>query len=350
MKRITFLAAIIAGFFLFGAQSALADDCALLSGSPAGAECVVSTTRNVSGTFTIAETLHITGTGKIITGGAALTINITPSGDFLMNNGALIDAGLATQATGGAITITLADGDVDLDTGSIIRSNAQAGGPIKIQNDNTPKHTMDLDGTIESVGSNSGGGNSQNQGAGGGPITIVAGCELTVSDSGLVSSRGLDPGADLVHLQGCTVVIDGIVESTGPGHVLPVKNFIPITHCNDDLAAHPVGGASFFSGCVEVWGNTVTINSIAPQRRGAYRSPWTTQPRRGWIDVFASGDITINNNTTFPIPCTRIARPPTITRTRSAGSSRSSPTSASSRPAASRCRPTARVWAPTAAT
>ena len=65
-----------------------------------------------------------------------------------------------------------------------------------------------------------------NQPPGGGTITIVAGCALTVSDTGLVSSRGRDPGADLVHLEGCAVKIFGVVESTvtaGGGHVLPVN-------------------------------------------------------------------------------------------------------------------------------
>src|SRR5262249_42511159 len=106
------------------------------------------------------------------------------------------------------------------------------------------------------------------------------------------------PGADLVHLQGCTVVIDGIVESTGAGHTIPN---IPgkENHCNLDPAAHPVGGAAFFSACVAVWGNTVTINSIAPHKGQARTAPpGARNPGRGWIDVFASGDIVLNNDTT----------------------------------------------------
>ena len=119
--------------------------------------------------------------------------------------------------TGGPITVTLLNGDVDMAPGSIIRSNSGSGGAIKITTSAT--HTIDIDGLVESVGSVSGTGATQ--APGGGTITIVAGCGLTVSDDGKISSRGPDPGADLVHLQGCTVVINGLVESTGTGHALP---------------------------------------------------------------------------------------------------------------------------------
>ncbi len=49
--------------------------------------------------------------------------------------------------------------------------------------------TINIDGTVESVGSNTG-GSPGNQPAGGGPITIKAGCDLMISDTGVVSSRG----------------------------------------------------------------------------------------------------------------------------------------------------------------
>ena len=52
---------------------------------------------------------------------------------------------------------------------------------------------------------------------GGGMIRIDAGCVLTETDSGVISSKGLDPGADLVHLSGCDVNVKGIVQSTSPG-------------------------------------------------------------------------------------------------------------------------------------
>jgi parallel beta-helix repeat protein len=294
MKRITFLAAIIAGFFVFGAQSAFAvnDFCNFVTAT----ECQVTTAHAaVNGAFTIDRTLHIYPGGSLTTsGGAALTITITPSGDFLMDGpagpaaGALISGDFAT-GTGSAITITLADGDVDMAPGSIIRSNGKSGGAIKITT--TATHIIDIDGLVESVGSVSGTGAVQ--APGGGTITIVAGCELTVSDDGKISSRGLDPGADLVHLEGCTVVIDGLVESTGTGHALPNN---PANHCNLDPAAHPLGGASFFDACVEIWGNTVTINSILPHK-GEVSANGPRNPGRGWIDVFSRGDITINNDT-----------------------------------------------------
>ncbi len=109
-----------------------------------------------NGAFTVDRTLHIFTGGSLTTsGGAALSIDITPSGDFLMDNGALISGDFAT-GTGSAITITLANGDVDLAPGSIIRSNGKSGGAIKITT--TATHTIDIDGLVESVGSISGTG------------------------------------------------------------------------------------------------------------------------------------------------------------------------------------------------
>src|SRR5262249_974795 len=155
------------------------------------------------------------------------------TGDLLMDNGALIDGNNAACGFGRDITINLDNGDIDLATGSIIRSNSCSGGTIVLTT--TAAHTADIDGTVESVGSRSGDGSGS---PGGGPITIKAGCQLTVSDTGYVSSRGRDPGADLVHLEGCTVTIFGIVESTASGHVNPDN---PPNHCNLDNVAHPPG-------------------------------------------------------------------------------------------------------------
>ena len=41
----------------------------------------------------------------------------------------------------------------------------------------------------------------------GGAITLDACCDLLIGDTGVVSSTGLDPGPDRVHLEGCVVII-----------------------------------------------------------------------------------------------------------------------------------------------
>ena len=106
---------------------------------------------------------------------------------------------------------------------------------------------------------------------GGGPISVVAGCTLTVA--GTVSSRGLDPGADLVHLEGCDVTISGLVESTGAGHGPPGG-----VHCRETPANA--------TGCVEVWAHgTLTITGeINADLCCAGGTDGTS-----WIDLFAAG-------------------------------------------------------------
>ncbi len=282
------------GLLFLAAQqaSAVNDFCDFLTAS----ECQVTASHaGLSGSYTIDRTLHIFPTGKLITGGADIDITITPSGDFLMDGGALIDAGVA-GSPGGKITVTLDNGNVDLATGSIIRSNGSSGGAIKITT--TPSHTANLDGLIESVGTISGVGG--NQPPGGGTITIIAGCSLTVSDTGKISSRGADPGADLVHLEACTVIIDGLVESTGAGHVNPSN---PANHCNLTPAAHDptsAGHSQFFTGCVEIWsGTTVLIDSTGTHKGEVNANIGFTggTAGRGWIDIYANGDITIKDGT-----------------------------------------------------
>src|SRR5262249_22114078 len=126
------------------------------------------------------------------------------------------------------------------------------------------KGTIDIDGTVESVGTQTGTGGST-QKPGGGPIFIKSACALTISDDGVVSSRGKDPGADLVHLEGCSVVINGLVESTGAGHAIPLT---PPTSCS--ALTPPAGSTRRLNitrpgkptnsvGCVEIWSGTTLL-------------------------------------------------------------------------------------------
>jgi hypothetical protein len=191
-------------------------------------ECRVSGTVTVSGVINLGETLHMLGTGKIIVPAApaSLTINITSaSGDFVMDAGSLIDGDVgACPKNGPNITVALTGGDIDLQSGATIRSNGCSGGFIQITT--TAPGNANVDALVESVGVVRGSGNIQPPG--GGPITIKA-CALNVSDTGVVSSRGSDSGADLVHLEGCVVTINGRVESTGPVTRRPTSHPIAAT-------------------------------------------------------------------------------------------------------------------------
>jgi hypothetical protein len=130
----------------------------------------------------------------------------------------------------------------------------------------------------------------------GGPITLYACCNLLIDDTGIVSSRGQDPGADLVHLEGCCVFINGLVESTGPGHfknqTSPANNL-----CNDPVRP---GKPTNSTGCVEIWSGTeLEINSVLPHRGeiNANTDFGGGADGTGWIDILANHDIRILDGT-----------------------------------------------------
>ena len=129
----------------------------------------------------------------------------------------------------------------------------------------------------------------------GGKIYILADCGLT--SQGRVTSKGPDFGADLVHLESCTVLIEGLVESTGKGHVDGAKNSCDLV--NDGLPGevlrdHPAAS----TGCVEVWGNFITIDSTPPWA-GELNADIGDGGSEGtaWIDIFAFSDLTVTDGT-----------------------------------------------------
>ena len=126
------IVATLALALMMGAPSpalAVNEFCDVVSGAVGTGECLVNAVHNpASGPFTIDRNLHIPNGGSLVTGAAGITITITPSGNFVMDSGALIDGNVAGCNTGGKITVTVVDGDVDLATGSIIRSNSCSGG------------------------------------------------------------------------------------------------------------------------------------------------------------------------------------------------------------------------------
>src|SRR5512144_3284793 len=237
-KRSFLSVAIAAGFMLFGAKAALADDCTSappfgLGGSVVGGECRVAGSVPASdaahgGSFSIPETLRIMSTGNITVPQGTnkkLTINIT--GGFIMEDGAQIvgDNGNApnnSTAIGADITITAA-GDIDLggdlgNGGSLISARQLAGscnvpgrggnislianagnitaGDGSVVTTNSvkcpagdilvtaqPIGKIALDGQVLAQSRMSGSGSR----AGGGKITVIAGCDMNVGDTGVVS-------------------------------------------------------------------------------------------------------------------------------------------------------------------
>jgi hypothetical protein len=204
-----------------------------------------------------------------------------------MNAGSCVAGG-----RGGNITLTSTGGDITTLENSLISSSSVhcPAGDIVLQA--VPAGVIDVDGLVLAHSLSSGTGSGK---AGGGRITLLAGCNLIVSDTGVVSSQGKDQGADLVHLEGCKVVVDGLVESTnvlGGGHADDTDNA-----CNNPPLHPGAGGGVVFTGCVEIWsGTTIEIKRSQAGDNGEVSVDGVIA-NRAWIDLYANGDITITNDT-----------------------------------------------------
>ncbi len=270
-----------------GAQ-AQADSCATVGGTLVDGVCVVSASApTVSGSLNFNETLLIDTNGRINVAPAGVTITI--AGDFRMAASSLLTGGENITCSGGSIngariTIT-ASGSVHTSVGSIIRSNGCSGGAISITT--TGAGEITIGGLVESVGARTGTGAVQ--GLGGGAINVKAGCVLTVESSARITSRGKDPGANLVHLEGCEVIVRGVVESTGNGHAPPNS---PVNSC-----VLP-GKSPDSTACVQIWaGRTVLIDSTGANQGELNADIGFAGGSNGrsWIEIIAGGAVTITD-------------------------------------------------------
>lgn len=325
----------------FTSSQAMADDCAALGGALIGGECQIAALQLKSnaacsggGGCALDETLHILNTGSLIVTplSAGLTVNIL--GDLIIDSPTGVrESGIFGDATtangGGALISVVADnillrGDgargarisanqlapscvggrggtlslsarnsVTTEPGSIISANAIcSAGEINVRAALGPVH---IGGRVASQSTLTGTGGKPRPG--GGPIAIQAGCNLIIAETGIVSSKGRDPGANLVHLEGgCEVQIFGLVESTGPGHGVPQN---PTNRCAN--ASRPDKPANS-TACIEVWaGKTLTIDSVFP-RNGEMNAD-TAQAggsQIAWIDLFANDAITVTGEDNGP--------------------------------------------------
>ena len=176
-------------------------------------EATAGTTSNSGGDITIGVTGNLTMTaGSVINsqkngdGGKSGDVTITVSGDMTMQGGApgaVITAehpGASNGTPGGNITIKVGTGDAGIFTmGSGSRvdsSSAGFAGNIAI----TAGLKVDVQAGAKVL---AGQRATQTTSGHGGRIFVIAGCLVNVF--GTVSSQGQDPGADLVHVEGCEV-------------------------------------------------------------------------------------------------------------------------------------------------
>ncbi|HYC23173.1 MAG TPA: right-handed parallel beta-helix repeat-containing protein [Candidatus Bathyarchaeia archaeon] len=320
-------------------RSALADDCSALGGVLFPGECRVTTAVTLSGgpfSFSLGETLHITDTGKItipaLAGGNSFTLGIT--GGLVMDTPSIAGRSAivsdVTPATGDAGNITItATGSITLHgdgtTGARISANqgtptgscsggtagniqltagtditTELGSQITADAFHCPAGSVVLkagrdispDGLVESKSGLTGVGG--NQRPGGGPVTLDAGCTVSIV-TGTIRSQGADPGANLVEVKGgCAVIILGLIESTGPGHVVPNN---PANQCGQ-VPGKPADSTA----CIRiVSGGPLTIDStLGNNGEVSTDNGQVGGSHPSWIDLLALGDITITGDTTTP--------------------------------------------------
>jgi hypothetical protein len=241
-----------------------------------------------------------------VAGGSGGNITLTVAGNFTMRNGAVISssktAGAGDTGVAGDIRITVGNvtvneandtitcattpaGDILVENGAQILANGTGeAGAIKM----FAGKNATINGLVSSQGLETAKGR-------GGPITIDACCDLVIGDTGIVISKGRDPGADLVHLQACVIEIFGLVASTGAGHEDFTGNL-----CNVNRPGKPANS----SACIEIWaGTTLLIDSTGAHNGEVNADTATAGGTQGgsWIDLLANGAITIRGITT-PAP------------------------------------------------
>ncbi len=339
--------ALAFAIMLATAASAQADDCASLGGVVVGSgesvECQVAAPVSASGAYNVATALRITATGRIVVpplpagnsltlnvngaltievpatagaaaivgdadafgpnpGGIAATLTIAATGDVVLQgngtSGAIVSAnsdptGCSGSGKAGTIVIGSTRGHVTLQNGARIEASGQCpAGEISIVSDDGD---VRVDGVVEAASGNSVvGGTTRPRG---GPITIAAACKLTIDINGRVSSRGLEPGSDLVHLEsGCDTEILGRVESIG--------GIVPDGLPNRCTGPFRPGKPADATACVEVWsGGKLAIRNLSPNNGSVMAE--TGSGLMGfqgvccsWVDLFAKGDITVDGKAT----------------------------------------------------
>src|SRR5262249_51377761 len=126
--------------------------------------------------------------------------------------------------------------------GASVRANTSHGQAGTIEITAGKRIVVEQGAVVESI---AGSGDSSH----GGPISLISRCQALISGTG--QSVGPDPGADLVHIEGCEVHVTstGIVKSQGPAHTGASGK------CADN------GHAADSSVCDEIWARHVIIDS-----------------------------------------------------------------------------------------
>jgi hypothetical protein len=251
----------------------------------------------VTGNLVLAPTAVISSQ-KHSDSSASGKIDVTVSGDMTMQGpgpGAVITSahpGATNGTPGGNITIKVGSGNsgvFSMQDGTLIDSGGSgAAGNIAI----TAGDKI-LQAALAKI--LAGQFAQQTSRGHGGRIFLISGCKTEIL--GVVSSQGHDPGADLVHIEGCEVHLGpvSLVESTGPAHEPGYPNSCDGIDDNagvDDGEVFRPDHPDFSTTCVEIWGRHITIDAGA-EVNADFAQGGGIQGH-GWIDIFAETDITLN--------------------------------------------------------
>ncbi len=201
---------------------------------------------------TVDKTLHFTPGGRLNVGPAGIAISIT-TGDFVMETGTFISG---NGTNGAPIKVERLDGDIVVEDGAPIRRTGGGAGAIKMFAAQE-RHDRRPGGLDRSAAA------GRRAGAGRSPSTRAV--ISSIGDTGKVISQGQDPGADLVHLQGCVVEIFGLVASTGARGAHDRRAVGAANLCNGIVAGR--ASRSTRAACVEIWaGTTLVIDSTGTHK------------------------------------------------------------------------------------
>ena len=224
-----------------------------------------------------AITLEVSG-NLILESGSVVSSRKNAGMDKASAGDIFIRAGGVSLGSGGPSCPGSLAGDITIAAGALVTADGPGeAGAISMY----AGRAISVEGTVRARGLTTTGH--------GGPITIASCGGLSTSASSAVSSRGGGPGADLVRLEGSSIAVAGLVESTGPGQQSAGSR---------NLCSEP-GRPANSTACVEI-ASASTISIAQTAEINADTGFSGAAKGSGWIDLLSPGNISIAGDSLAP--------------------------------------------------